>query len=322
MNKCCSINETSSDSDNESGSDTEEYKPGSDPVIDGLLVLYSYFAYFLWLLWDSFKLTNPFITKEQEHELGPVPVSNKSILQLSEDYVSRMTDRFLTSYQSSNIHNMNENVDPLFYESTDSTLNDNSIIEEQWKTRVLLESTPRGLVAMHYDVYKRGFVYYSDNQSIPYSILNAIAIRYVLTYRCRDFFMDDEVTPSDHPSPLIPVKAKATTDKPKKSTMDTSAFAKLKQYNVVTKPADGVIPKEYNRNKFICLGKMANFSFLKKNPLPKKKTSMFSAPSAYMNDLESEHDLQTRILETNTEPKKEVIQYSDFKRHLRKKKSQ
>ena len=45
---------------------------------------------------------------------------------------------------------------------------------------------------MHYDLYKNGFAYYC-NDSLNYNLLNAVAMKYVITFFCRDFFIDNHV---------------------------------------------------------------------------------------------------------------------------------
>jgi hypothetical protein len=72
-------------------------------------------------------------------------------------------------------------------------------IEKKWKSRILIASTPRGNVYMHYDIYKGAFAYYSDT-NLPYVIASAVAARYVIVFACRDLFLDESVL--GHRSPL------------------------------------------------------------------------------------------------------------------------
>jgi hypothetical protein len=46
---------------------------------------------------------------------------------------------------------------------------------------ILIDRTPYGNVIMHYDVFKNGFAYYSDI-NLSYKIINAVAMKYVLTF--------------------------------------------------------------------------------------------------------------------------------------------
>lgn len=101
--------------------------------------------------------------------------------------------------------NYNENIPALFYDISDykhAVLLDKNFLELSWKQRILIQATPRGNVIMFYDVYKHGFSYYADT-SIPYSILNAVAMKYVLLYRCRHFFLDEQIVPIGCTSPFV-----------------------------------------------------------------------------------------------------------------------
>jgi hypothetical protein len=101
---------------------------------------------------------------------------------------------------------VNENIEPCLYDKSwykeKKLLIENNPHEMVWKKRIMLESTPLGNVIMHYDVYRNGFAYYSNN-SMKDSFLNALAMKYVLLFKCRDFFMDTKLSPV--PSPLIQV---------------------------------------------------------------------------------------------------------------------
>ena len=46
---------------------------------------------------------------------------------------------------------------------------------------------------MYYDLFKQGFGYYSNDSVVSYKILNAMAMKYVIVFFCRDFFMDEFV---------------------------------------------------------------------------------------------------------------------------------
>jgi len=116
-------------------------------------------------------------------------------------------------------------------------------IEKMWIARVLVENTPRGNVYMHYNIYKGAFAYYCDT-SLPYALANAAAARYVLTFACRDLYLDESVLGAERRSPLIALAASAEAAArgasraalllPDRKSGATSAaplpFAKLKKY--------------------------------------------------------------------------------------------
>jgi hypothetical protein len=264
-----------------------------------------------------------------------------------EKYCKKKKEKFLGQFcdPSNNTINVNENIEPLFYIQKDywEMLKDpKNIVEQKWKTRILYESTPRGNIAMYYDVYKQGFSYYSDQNGIPYPILNAAAMKYVMMFYCKDFFMDEKtMTQSlsiedkngddkdkNHISPLIKIyetdeveeKEKERKEKEKKeqekesqneeSTLKNkdAPFAKLKNYKMTPNVNKNTKKEETNKvlfkNKFIYLGKMRNFSFLQKKPIVKNPL-----------EVSSEYDgLFSGEKMSYKDYKMKQINYSDFKK--------
>jgi len=68
-------------------------------------------------------------------------------------------------------------------------------VELAWTRRVLLETTPYGVVGMYYDAYKHAFSYFCDQRSVSYKVLNGVAMKYVRRFCCLDFFVDEVVYP-------------------------------------------------------------------------------------------------------------------------------
>jgi len=236
-------------------------------------------------------------------------------IDITKEYNSKHTTAFLETYKQSNI-DMNSNIDKEFYSKDDysTTMKDiNNELEKKWKLKTLIEHTPKGNIIMFYDPYKQGFSYYSDSQPISYTILNAVAMKYVKMYRCRDFFVDDETTPEKEPSPFIQihiVEKKKTKDADKnsygKSMFKDAPFAKLKR----NKPSSSTTKKGddnksskpervYYRNKFISLGPVRNYSIIQ--PI-KKENKLNGFQTNLLNGVTSESKLQTQ-----------VMNYKDFK---------
>jgi hypothetical protein len=170
---------------------------------------------------------------------------------------------------------------------------------------------------MYYDVYKKGFAYYCDQQSIPYIVLNTLAMKYVRWFRCRDLFIDDSVDSQCSPSSLIQLEKeeekKEIVEKNKthdysslKEKLKSGPFAKLKKYNnssqkiedvsQTTKPKTENIVK--NKNRFLYMGKILNYSFIEKiNNKPKINSILFGEnKSIYSSMFEKEHSLQMNVL--------------------------
>jgi hypothetical protein len=177
----------------------------------------------------------------------------------------------------------NQNIEPLFYDmkeynSVMKGLNNDT--EQMWKRRIMNTDTPSGNVIMFYDSYKMGFTYYC-RESIPYAVLNCIAMKYVKLFCCKDFFFDNVMYDSKlyviHTEPEKQTKPKQKLDGPFiKRKKDEKPIVKDDE-NDGTKDVNDDEPKEVKPrtiNKFIYLGNPLNFSPLQKV----KKEITFRAP--------------------------------------------
>ena len=138
---------------------------------------------------------------------------------------------------------------------------------------------------MFYDAYKLGFSFYFDQKVISYDILNAAAMKYVIMFRCRHFFMDELFIPSEHKSPLIDIHfppEKKTLPVIKKQRDDKVNSSWLNQIlqSSDSKSKDKDEPKEPEKmkNKFLYLGKIANYSLTQPVPKPRKVLAKFVSP--------------------------------------------
>jgi hypothetical protein len=211
----------------------------------------------------------------------------------------------------------NENVDPVFYNKRDYQfllMDSKNRYETLWKTRILFASTPRGNIIMYYDVYKLGFAYYCDSQSIPYPLLNAVAMKYVRQFRCLDFFMDDQALPA---SPLISILLTEEKKAGSGSAADPidGPFAKLKTYSKTSKKIGehsntGTEPtKEGTTNRFLCQGKIHNFKLLQ---TPKVKSAMVKdCASKLFENFQCVHPVEVLVKDTD-HPGSE-ISYKNYK---------
>jgi hypothetical protein len=277
------------------------------------------FLFFLFFI-DPFHLNK----KEniQENEIAkPVGVS---MTDLNNKFMEREKEKFIGMFSNENME-WNKNMDEEYYNIElykKSIEHENSEFELKWKRRTLLEHTPRGNIIMYYDVYKKGFAYYCDQQSIHYILLNALAMKYVRLFMCRDLFVDETIDPQCSPSPLIHLEKEnvKTENKPKKEniavdlkqTLKSGPFAKLKKYNQTTTKLEEVVEKniEKHMNRFLYMGKILNYSFIEKPSKKAKINSILfkggpggSGTGIYGAMFEKEHDLQMNVLN-----------YSDFKK--------
>jgi hypothetical protein len=223
-----------------------------------------YFLPFL-ILHDAFSTVWHFISRlfgKSRERLQSTAVDKTSLVYLENVYVETRKQQFLRTYERKDPAFFSQTIDKVFYDKTalNQILTDeNNSLEKTWKTRILIEYTPRGNVFMHYDPYKQAFAYYSDQTVIPYHVMNAVAMKYVITYLCRDFFIDDAIVPKEHVSRLMPKEEPA---KCIPATAEKSPFVKPKTYNSVSNKTDSRVEKVTNR--FVHLGKVRNYSVLSK----------------------------------------------------------
>ena len=305
-------------------------------------IIGSIFSIYIWTKWHNnlFRKNTKSICndskekdKDKEKELP---------LSVEQTYYNSQISRFLKTYEiSGNATKYNANIDSSLYfrEQYENILkNENNSIELQWKSRILFESTPRGNVVMHYDAFKQGFVYYAD-QHIPYIVLNAVAMKYVILFRCRDFFMDEHVIPDNFPSMILHKQyeedKKEKTNKIekmnkmsesdihfiKKTSTNSGPFVKLKNYN--SSIGKSTVLKDNNKNdfnnakkivsqtiaqkqqnRFIFLGKITNFRFL--NTPPKNKAKLFPSDTFLFSAL-------SKQLMDQSDTQVQVFNYRDFK---------
>jgi hypothetical protein len=254
----------------------------------------------------------PILLNRLYQKLYPAPKPKLvTVISQMDDYIQQNTSRFLRTYQTNKSGELNGNVNEEFYskDAYQSIIKtENNRLEVEWKCRLMFENTPRGNVIMYYDPYKLAFAYYCDTSSMPYNLLNAVAMKYVLSFHCMHLFVDNEVTPADGASPLIAGLLTDTPDKSKKKDnvggidMKNAPFAKFKKAasNQGNKDTDKKPVIIYNHNKFVCVGKIINFSFLRK--ASKAANTVNGFQSKLLDNLAAETTLQTQ-----------VMSYKDFK---------
>ena len=176
--------------------------------------------------------------------------------------------------------------------------------EEHWKRKLLYEYTPRGNVIVYYNPYKHAFVYYSDENSIPYNIMQYVAKKYVVMFRCRDFFIDPLTYPGNPILEVMKKEEEALNVKSKKvkditkcvdndlNMNNKDIFATLKSYKTEDKPSAKQIVNQMSTkpsakpsdkpldktsankqpiknqysNTFIRIGKTCEFNIIQKPP--------------------------------------------------------
>lgn len=187
------------------------------------------------------------------------------------------------------------------YKEEYMNLSDSALTTEQldnFKNNIILENTPLGNVLMFFDNKKETFVFYSD-LTIPYRFLEVVGRKYVVTYNCKQLFIDmgeelkiseEKKTKKQDLKVEVPnlIKNNISSTNTKKDV-----FAKFKTYNnnvtkeVVSAPSkntgpntsskkENVLLKE-NANRYKYEGKLVNYNFLQ--PIDKKHVDKRAAMS-------------------------------------------
>jgi hypothetical protein len=183
----------------------------------------------------------------------------------------------------------NSNIDPVLYDfdrRKEIFVSPDNELEKQWKSRILIENTPRGNVMIYFNPYLLSYHYYSDEQIIPYKILEQVATKYVIMFRCKDFFIDPEKRPGNKILDVLQKEEDSLKSKKMKvnditkcvniQSESKDVFAALKDYrsevktdtNADTKAKKKVEEPKFS-NKFVRIGKMCEFNITQK-PADKK----------------------------------------------------
>ena len=181
-----------------------------------------------------------------------VPPAKKSITKPPPNY-EEIYKKYITIYANPDKNpEANINIDTNLYDyekRKEIFAEEKNDCEEHWKRKLLYEYTPRGNMIVYYNPYKHAFVYYSDENSIPYNIMQYVAKKYVVMFRCRDFFIDPLTYPGNpilevmkKEEEALNVKSKKVKDITKCVNNDLNMnnkdiFATLKSYKTEDKPS-------------------------------------------------------------------------------------
>jgi hypothetical protein len=225
--------------------------------------------------------------KKSDKQIPPTP--QKTLLQLENEY----KDKYLLKFKLLISHPdeiKNANIDPIINDTDlleELLENKNNELENSWRSRILIENTPRGNVFMFFNIYSKSFSYYCDQSSIPYRVLNSVAMKYVITFKCCAFYKE-QIEP-EPPQNNIAEVTNSTTN-------DNKTFVKFKSYNMnISKQNKETDNKQVN--KFSYLGKVNNIKFLK-------------APSKNINPL---NGFKSEMI-----PNNDKLSYSEYKRNALK----
>jgi len=218
-----------------------------------------------------------------------VPLKATDSIEI-ETFENKIKPTFLKYVDCENIEEYkekNKNIEAIFYNRKElaELMKQENTIEKKWKSRILIQNTPRGNILMFYDAYKGGFSYYSDHSIVPLRILNTVAMKYVMNYFCLDFFVD-QLAFKNNTSPLIELLNEEDNEDNKKmrkiftqlaenTNMNTNQLPFLKSKSILSDRVSTPTIKKFEKriNKFIYLGKFNNYSIIQKE----KKNNILSS---------------------------------------------
>ena len=133
----------------------------------------------------------------------------------------------------------------------------------------LIEGTPNGIVIMMYDPDRESFVYWGDNTSISYAILETVARKFVTTYGCKSIYIErrlpapEEAKSSDEPksaddpthSPSPNPKSSENKNEDEAENSDDDVFVK----KATRATAKNAPPAALRANSYLRLGKVHDF---------------------------------------------------------------
>jgi len=183
------------------------------------------------------------------------------------------------------------------------------------KNCYVFEKTPLGNVAMCYNLAKDSFEYYSDN-TLPYRFLEPIGRKYVLTFKCKNIFvdMDEELKAAekraDEKQKEEEAKKLKEEEDKKNNKQKRSVFAKLKEYNAVSTSSKAATVGAKTNNIKMPANIQANLKELTAEPeklLLKEKSNHYTCQGKFAN-MKILQPISRKLVD-----KKYAMTFADFK---------
>ena len=184
------------------------------------------------------------------------------------------------------------------------------------KNCYVFEKTPLGNVAMCYNSNKDSFEYYSDN-TLPYRFLEPIGRKYVLTFQCKNIFvdMDEELKAAekraDEKQKEDEAKRLKEEEDKKNNKQKRSVFAKLKEYNAVSTSSKAATVGAKTNNIKMPANIQANLKELTAEPeklLLKEKSNHYTCQGKFAN-MKILQPVSRKLVD-----KKYAMTFADFKK--------
>ena len=169
---------------------------------------------------------------------------------------------------------------------------------------------------MCYNLAKDSFEYYSDN-TLPYRFLEPIGRKYVLTFQCKNIFvdMDEELKAAekraDEKQKEEEAKKLKEEEDKKNNKQKRSVFAKLKEYNAVSTSSKAATVGAKTNNIKMPANIQANLKELTAEPeklLLKEKSNHYTCQGKFAN-MKILQPVSRKLVD-----KKYAMTFADFKK--------
>ena len=139
------------------------------------------------------------------------------------------------------------------------------------KNTSVIENTPDGLVIMLYNGDREGFEYWCDNKNIKFNYLETVARKFVIMNFCTSLYVDrfDDIKKQqeefDENFETGNDKGDKAEDKVEEKIEEESVFVKKKVKKKEVKKGDRKKIVAKKSNKYLYIGKISEFEWLRKN---------------------------------------------------------
>ena len=143
------------------------------------------------------------------------------------------------------------------------------------KNTSVLENTPNGVVIMRYNEDREGFEYWSDTKNVKFDYLETVARKFVIMNFCTNLYIDRRENIKKQQEEFD-ASLETGNPKEKEETIKDSVFITKKPKKKKKINRNKIVAKKCN--KYLYVGKLNEFDWLKKNieKRPEKEISFAS----------------------------------------------
>ena len=140
--------------------------------------------------------------------------------------------------------------------------------KDTYKNDYITEDTPDNKIVMSYDIGDNCYHYWCDKSQIDFKVLDMVARKYVITYKCKNFYINREEHVEEQVKKLEEKKRQIEEQKKMKeedndsSEKEESVFVKISLPTNKIRKKNDLMLKILKSNKFIRKGNMREYNEL------------------------------------------------------------